>query len=169
RVHPAPESREPEGQCRLGVGRGGAACRTGRSLYAIKEDMNRLVIALLLSLCMLHVALAQIAAAPHCAVDHAPPDAGILATPGGFLLVQPRNAQLSHSYTGCKVLWVADAPGRFIRLTTLYFENGRLRIAQPDEKGVASRGTCKLPGQSPGCEGLESNPLAALKLATWPR
>jgi len=131
--------------------------------------MNRLVIAILLSLCTLHVALAQIPAAPNCAVDQPPPDAGIFATPGGFLLVHPRNAQLSDSYTGCKVLWVADAPGRFIRLTTLYFENGRLRIAQAYEKSGASRGTCKLPGQSPGCEGLESNPLAALNLATWPR
>jgi len=131
--------------------------------------MNRLVIAILLSLCTLHVALAQIPAAPNCAVDQPPPDAGIFATPGGFLLVHPRNAQLSDSYTGCKVLWVADAPGRFIRLTTLYFEGGRLRIAQAYEKSGASRGTCKLPGQSPGCEGLESNPLAALKLATWPR
>jgi len=131
--------------------------------------MNRLVIALLPSLCTLHVALAQIPAAPNCAVDQPPPDAGIFATPGGFLLVHPRNAQLSDSYTGCKVLWVADAPGRFIRLTTLYFEGGRLRIAHSYNKDGSTRGTCTLPGPSRECEGVESNPLAALRLPTWPR
>jgi hypothetical protein len=47
-------------------------------------------------------ALAQIPAAPNCSVDQPPPDAGAAAMPGGFLLVYPRNAQLSDSYTGCK-------------------------------------------------------------------
>jgi hypothetical protein len=112
---------------------------------------------------------AQIPTAPNCSIDQPPPDVGLYATPGGFLMVYPRNAGLSDSYTGCKTLWIVDTPDRFIRLMTLYFEGGRLRIAHAYNKDGSSRGTCKLPGQSAGCEGVESNPLAALKLATWPR
>lgn len=116
-------------------------------------------------------ALAQIPDALNCAVDQPPPDAGAFATPGGFLLVHPRNAQLPDSYTGCKVLWIVDAPDRFHRLITLYFERGNLRIAQAyDGRGATQpRATCTLPGRAPGCDGVESNPLAALKLPTWPR
>jgi len=115
------------------------------------------------------VALAQIPGAPNCAVDQPPPDAGAFATPGGFLLVHPRNVALTDRYTGCKTLWVVDTSDRFIRLMILYFEGGRLRIAHAYNKDGSSRGTCTLPGQSSRCEGVESNPLAALKLATWPR
>lgn len=49
-------------------------------------------------------ALAQIPAGPTCTVDRPPPDAGLYATPGGFLMVHPRNAALSDGYTGCKTL-----------------------------------------------------------------
>ena len=117
------------------------------------------------------VALAQIPAAPNCAVGQPPPDAGAFATPGGFLLVHPRNAQLSDSYTGCKVLWVVDAPDRFHLLMVLYFERGKLRGAQGyDGRGENKlRATCTLPGTAPGCDGIESHPLSVLKLPTWPR
>jgi hypothetical protein len=125
--------------------------------------------AVLLFLFALPPALAQIPAAPNCRVDKPPPDAGLYATPGGFLMVHPRNAGLSDGYTGCKTLWVVDTPDRFIRMVTLYFEQGRLRVAQSYNKDGSSRGTCMLPGQLAGCEGVESNPLTALRMPTWPR
>lgn len=132
--------------------------------------MQRLAVATLLAMLALPT-LAQIPAAPNCAVDEPPSDAGAFATPGGFLLVHPRNADLSDSYTGCKVVWVVAAPDRFHRLATLYFERGELRIAQAYDGrgGKQPRATCTLPGTAPGCGGLEGNPLAALKLPTWPR
>jgi hypothetical protein len=125
--------------------------------------------AVLLFLFALPAALAQIPAAPNCTVNQPPPDAGLYATPGGFLMVHPRNAGLSDGYTGCKTLWVVDTPDRFIRMVTLYFEQGRLRVAQSYNKDGSSRGTCTLPGQSAGCEGVDSNPLTALRMPTWPR
>ena len=116
-------------------------------------------------------ALAQIPDAPNCTVDQPPPDAGAYATPGGFLLVHPRNVFLSDDYTGCKVIWVVDAPDRFNRLMTLYFEAGNLRVALGyDGRGANElRATCKLPDAAPECRGVESHPLSALKLPTWPR
>ena len=84
---------------------------------------------LLLFFCAVSPALAQIPDAPNCKIEQPPPDAGAYATPGGFLLVHPRNVHLTDDYTGCKVLWIVDAPDRFHRLMTLYFERGKLRIA----------------------------------------
>jgi len=129
----------------------------------------RAAAAILLFLSAAKAALAQMPAAPNCAVDQPPADAGVSATPGGFLLVHPRNVALTDRYTGCKTLWVVDTPERFIRMATLYFENGNLRIAHTYNKDGSTRGTCTLPGQVKGCEGAESNPLAALRMATWPR
>lgn len=116
-------------------------------------------------------ALAQIPDAPHCSVDQPPPDAGAYGTPGGFLLVHPRNAALSDGYSGCKTLWVVHAPERIHRLMTLYFERGKLRVARIyDGRGAPEpRATCSLPGPASGCDGVESNPLTALRLPTWPR
>ena len=127
--------------------------------------MIRLAVALL---CVFAIpaALAQVPNAPNCTIDRPPPDAGLYATPGGFLLVHPRNSGLTDRYTGCKTLWVVDAPDRFIRMATLYFEQGRLRVAHSYNKDGSSRGTCTLPGQSAGCEGVESNPLTALRMPT---
>lgn len=131
--------------------------------------LARAVEAAFLFLCALSAALAQIPAAQNCSMSQPPADSGAAAFPGGFLLVHPRNAALSDRYTGCKNIWVVDAPDRFIRIMTLYFENGRLRVAHSYNKDGSSRGTCGLPGQSPGCEEVESNPLAALRMPTWPR
>ena len=133
--------------------------------------MNVLAIAALLFLSAIPAARAQIPAAPNCAVNQPPSDSGAFVTPGGFLLVHPRNAQLSDSYTGCKVLWVVDAPDRFHLLMVLYFERGKLRAAQGyDGRGENQlRATCTVPGTAPGCDGIESHPLSALKLPTWPR
>ena len=132
--------------------------------------INRLAVAVL-STCAIPVALAQVPDGPNCALDQPPADAGAYATPGGFLLVYPRNASLADDYTGCKVAWVVDAPDRFNRLMVLYFERGKLRVAQGfDGRGAKEpRATCKLPDAAPECKGVESHPLSALKLATWPR
>jgi len=110
--------------------------------------------------------------APNCSIKEPPQSAGAYATPGGFLLVHPRNAELRDDYTGCKSLWVVDAPDRFNRLMTLYFERGKLRVVVAyDGRGEsdAPRATCTLPAGGPACEGVEGNELAALRLATWPR
>jgi hypothetical protein len=110
--------------------------------------------------------------APNCSIKEPPQSAGAYATPGGFLLVHPRNAELRDDYTGCKSLWVVDAPDRFNRLMTLYFEGGKLRVVVAyDGRGEsdAPRATCTLPAGGPACEGVEGNELAALRLATWPR
>lgn len=130
--------------------------------------MARLAMALLFSFAV-PAALAQIPDAPNCKVDRAPPDAGLYGTPGGFLMVHPRNAAVSDSYTGCRTLWVVDTPDRLIRLMVLYFENGRLRVARAYDKDGSIRGTCTVPTQARECEGVESNPLTALRLPTWPR
>ena len=132
------------------------------------KKMNRLAIGLLFAT---PAAFAQIPDAPNCNVNEPPPDAGAYVTPGGFLLVHPRNAALPDSYTGCKTLWVVDAPDRFHRLMILYFERGKLRAARGyDGRGENQvRATCTLPGTAPECAGVESHPLSALKLATLPR
>ena len=132
---------------------------------------RRLAVTVLLSISAMTRAFAQMPDAPNCAVDQPPSDAGAYATPGGFLLVHPRNARLSDGYTGCKGLWVVDAPDRFHRLMILYFERGKLRFAQVyDGRGGSQlRATCSWPGAAPACDGAESNPLTALKLPTWPR
>jgi len=133
--------------------------------------MNIIAKALLLFLCAVVPALAQIPDAPNCAVDQPPPDSGAYALPGGFLLVHPRNVHLADDYTGCKVVWVVDAPDRFHLLMVLYFERGKLRAARGyDGRGENQvRATCTVPGTAPGCDGVESHPLSALKLPTWPR
>ena len=133
--------------------------------------MRRLAGVLVCSTFAIAPALAQIPDAPNCLVDQPPPDAGAFGTPGGFLLVYPRNAALSASYTGCKTLWVVNTPERIHRMITLYFERGKLRVARIyDGRGAQEpRATCSWPGPAPGCDGVESNPLAALKLPTWPR
>ena len=132
--------------------------------------MSRLT-KVLLSFFVMPAALAQIPDARNCAVDQPPSDAGAYVTPGGFLLVYPRNAKLSDSYTGCKVIWVVDAPDRFHRLMILYFERGKLRVAQGYDGRAENqlRATCKLPDAAPECAGVESHPLSALKLPTLPR
>jgi hypothetical protein len=112
--------------------------------------MNRLV-QVLLSFFVLPPALAQIPAGPNCTIDQPPADAGAYVTPGGFLLVYPRNASLPDDYTGCKMAWVVDAPDRFHRLMILYFERGKLRVAQGYDGRSENqlRATCKLPDAAP--------------------
>lgn len=122
-------------------------------------------------------------AAPHCQLAAAPPDAGLAVTPGGFVLVHPRNAALPANYSGCKSLWVDAEPGRYARFATLVFERGRLirAIAHDPRAGGAIVGACAYPGGTslmPGddpraparaCDGADREPFYGLRLATWPR
>jgi len=111
------------------------------------------------------------AGAPNCALMRPPADAGVYVTPGGFLLVHPRNAALSETYTGCKQVWVMRPPGDAALLMRVYFEQGRRTSAQAFDGhgGQTPVADCKLGDRSASCAGLDDNPLAALYLATWPR
>ena len=110
-------------------------------------------------------------AAPACSVDAPPPDAGAYVTPGGFLLVYPRNAALTSDYTGCKTLWVMKGPESLPRLMRLYFRVGRLAAAEvfDGRGGRMPTTTCFAPFDAPGCQGIAASPLAALRLVSWPR
>lgn len=121
--------------------------------------------------------------APNCAVSSPPATAGIAATPGGFLMVFPRNEAIGKRYTGCKSLWVVDSDS-FRRLATLYFSDGSLTIGvahdSRDPTG-AIEGVCSFPaGKSlaptigrkfgdAACRGGLDESLYGLQLATWPR
>lgn len=121
--------------------------------------------------------------APHCAVTMPPAEAGIAATPGGFVMVFPRNAALPRDYTGCKVLWVLDGD-RPLRLATLLFEGGALRTAVahdvrsatasidaacafPAGKSLLPKAGRRLPDSA--CAGIAAEPFYGLHLPTWPR
>lgn len=123
------------------------------------------------------------AGAPNCRVVVPPDAAGIVVSPGGFILVHPRNDALGDGYTGCKVLWVVDVD-RTPRLATLYFERGTLRRAiahDVRDPSGAPEGACAFPeGRSllpnsgrrlgdAACQGFTGESLYALRLPTWPR
>lgn len=123
------------------------------------------------------------ATATNCAVTTPPATAGLFATPGGFVMVHPRNDALTESYTGCKALWVVDLDN-MRRLATLYFEKGILARAvahdSRDPKG-AIEGACDLKsGRSllpdagrryndAACKGFQGEALYGLRVPTWPR
>lgn len=121
--------------------------------------------------------------APNCRVTTPPAAAGISGTPGGFVMVFPRNDALPDQYTGCKMLWIVDTD-RTPRLATLYFERGQLaRAVSHDvrDPSGAVEGACALPeGKSllpnagrrygdAACRGFAGETLYALRLPTWPR
>ena len=123
------------------------------------------------------------AQATHCALTAPPAQAGIAVTPGGFVMVFPRNDALTDRFTGCKLLWVVDGD-KTMRFATLYFRNGELAIAVAHDvrdSAGAIDGACALPeGKSllpkvgrkfpdAACEGLTAESFYALRLATWPR
>ena len=107
--------------------------------------------------------------APNCALAEPPEAAGAYVSPGGFLLVYPRNAELANNYTGCKSIWVARAPNSMPLLMRLYFSDGALAFAQAYDGHGEPRKICTLPVVDPACDGIQDNPLAALRLPTWPR
>lgn len=123
------------------------------------------------------------AAAANCAIDAPPDNAGIAATPGGFVMVQPRNDAISDHYTGCKVLWVVDVD-RMRRLATLYFYAGTLAhaIAHDVRSAVGAieavcdvaAGKSLLPqagrrADDAACRSVPRDEFYALRVATWPR
>ena len=61
---------------------------------------------------------------PSCAHASVPENAGVVATPGGFMLVHPRNADLPDDCTGCKTLWVMDVDPEPWHWATLWFRDG---------------------------------------------
>ncbi len=120
---------------------------------------------------------------PNCAVESPPAAAGIAATPGGFVMVYPRNDALPKQYTGCKAMWVVDGE-RFRRMATLYFKDGNLVTgAAHNTRDVSGKldGACAFPeGKSllpnagrqikdTGCGGFARDPFYDLHLPTWPR
>jgi len=123
------------------------------------------------------------AQATHCALTAPPAQAGIAGTPGGFVMVFPRNDALTDNFSGCKLLWVVDVD-RMRRFATLYFRNGKLAIAIAHEvrdSTGAIAGACALPeGKSllpnsgrqisdAACKGFTEDSFYALRLPTWPR
>lgn len=106
-----------------------------------------------------------------CRLSEPPIDSGAYATPGGFLLVYPRNAGITPDYTGCKTIWVARGPRETPLVMRLYFSRGRLGVAEAHDVGTtgAPLAVCAATSKVPKCAGLHDNPLAALKLPTWPR
>ena len=123
------------------------------------------------------------AAEPNCAIERPPAAAGIAATPGGFVMVYPRNDALSKQYTGCKTMWLVDGE-RFPRMATLYFKGGGLMTAAAHNIRDASgkldaacafpEGKSLLPNvgrqiKDAGCGGFSSEPFYRLHLPTWPR
>lgn len=121
--------------------------------------------------------------APNCAVTAPPSTAGVAVTPGGFVMVYPRNAALRKDYTGCKMLWVVDGE-RPLRLATLVFEAGALRKAvahdvrspseAPDAACAFPDGKSLLPKagrrvSDAGCATFRKDEFYALHLPTWPR
>jgi hypothetical protein len=125
------------------------------------------------------------AAAPNCAIETPPPAVGLAATPGGFVMVFPRNDALPKQYTGCKLMWiVGNVSGeQRQRFVTLYFEDGKLSIAAAhNTRDPAGRldGACAFPAgksllpnagrafKDPACAGSANEPFYQLHLPTWP-
>jgi hypothetical protein len=121
--------------------------------------------------------------ASYCALKEPPAEAGVAVTPGGFVMVYPRNAGLSDTFTGCKLMWIVDGT-KLLRYATLYFKSGKLAIAaahdmrgDPDKLNAACAfpaGKSLLPksGQKTsdaGCTGFAEDSFYALRLPTWPR
>lgn len=103
----------------------------------------------------------------------APADAGAVATPGGFMLVHPRNDRIADDFSGCKTLWVYDDPDVPRRWATLRFVRGQLARAviwRRDAQDTADR-VCDRPAsaQAPECDGVGDNELVSLRLPSWPR
>lgn len=122
-------------------------------------------------------------AATNCRVASPPAGAGLAVTPGGFLLVFPRNEAIGEHYTGCKLLWIVDTD-RTPRLATLYFERGELtRAVAHDVRDPAGAitGACAFPAArsllpttgarftDSACAGVTQESLYALRLPTLPR
>lgn len=150
------------------------------------DVIRRAIVLLALWPMSVHAQLLQeviTAAEPNCAIESPPAAAGIAATPGGFVMVYPRNDALLKHYTGCKTMWLVDGE-RFPRMATLYFKGGALTTAAVHNIRDASgrldaacafpEGKSLLPNagrqiKDAGCSGSSGEPFYRLHLPTWPR
>lgn len=164
-----------------------AVIRSGRT--PLRQYLACAVAGLIASVTMATGATAQSvadvvpASAANCATTAPPATAGLVVTPGGFVMVHPRNDALTDRYTGCKALWVVDGDA-MRRLATLYFENGTLARAVAhdarDPKGAID-GACDLKtGRSllpnagrrytdAACKGFQGEDMYGLRVPTLPR
>jgi len=106
-----------------------------------------------------------------CTLAQPPADAGAYVTPGGFLLIHPRNGALAEDYSGCKQVWIMRAPGDTPLLMRLRFAHGLRVMAQvfDGRGGTTPRASCAAADTSAACADLADNPLAQLRVPTWPR
>lgn len=106
----------------------------------------------------------------HCDLAQPPTDAGAYATPGGFLLVYPRNHGVGKDYSGCRLIWVMQEAAFTPLLLRAQYRRGVLyRVQGYDGRGGDNATTCTLPTTDPACAGLASHELLVLNLPTWPR
>ncbi|MBP6900694.1 MAG: hypothetical protein KBC73_11425 [Burkholderiaceae bacterium] len=131
---------------------------------------------LALALMLVTVGALQAEAAPDaasCRQLQPPADAGVAATPGGFVLVHPRNADLPAQYSGCRTLWVMQSEDRLPLLMRVHFQQGRaVAVEAFDGRGDAPQAPprrCSIPSGERACAGVEQHPFVARQLPTWPR
>lgn len=137
----------------------------------MRTRLSRLSLAAACALATAHAGAQQVMPADgeQCAIDRPPAGAGSYVTPGGFVLVWPRNAGVTPGYTGCRTLWVMQSEQDTPLLMRLYFRAGKLEIVHSyDGRGGREVRSCTRPFTAPGCGGIEGHPFAALDLPTWP-
>jgi hypothetical protein len=121
--------------------------------------------------------------APNCATATPPAAAGAAVTPGGVMIVYPRNSGITADYTGCKHLWVMQSDTAVGRFVTTYFKQGKLAVAVAhDNRSAAGTivGVCTFPGGKSvfpktgaaadrACAGVPAEYYGALRMPTFPR
>jgi hypothetical protein len=121
--------------------------------------------------------------APNCATATPPATAGAAVTPGGVMIVYPRNSGITADYTGCKHLWVMQSDTAVGRFVTTYFKQGKLAVAVAhDNRSAAGTivGVCTFPGGKSvfpktgaaadrACAGVPAEYYGALRMPTFPR
>ena len=121
--------------------------------------------------------------APNCAVTAPPANAGAAVTPGGVMVVFPRNSGITADYTGCKHMWVMQSDTAVGRFVTTYFKQGKLTVAVAhDSRSPTGEvvGVCTFPGGKSvfpktgpaadrACAGVTAEYYGALRMPTFPR
>ena len=121
--------------------------------------------------------------APNCATATPPATAGAAVTPGGVMIVFPRNSGITADYTGCKHLWVMQSDSAVGRFVTTYFKQGKLAVAVAHDNRSATGaivGVCAFPGGKSvfprtgaaadrACAGVPAEYYGALRMPTFPR